>query len=65
MSTPFDGLLSSKQATDAWGLSESALRKAISYGKLVDGVDAKKYGKQWIVTEDAMLREYGNPKAKE
>ena len=56
MSTPFDGLLSSKQATDAWGLSESALRKAISYGKLIDGVDAKKYGKQWIVTEDAMRR---------
>lgn len=65
MSTPFDGLLSSKQATDAWGLSESALRKSISYGKLIEGVDAKKFGKQWIVTEDAMRREYGNPKAEE
>lgn len=64
MSTPFDGLLSSKQATVAWGLSESALRKAIAYGKLIDGVDAKKHGKQWIVTEDAMRREYDNSKAK-
>lgn len=59
--TPFDGLLSFADATDLWGLSDSTLRKAISYGKLVQGVDARKYGKQWIVTRDAMLREYGEP----
>jgi len=29
--------------------------------KIVPGVDARKYGKQWIVNRDAMLREYGNP----
>ena len=42
-------------------MSESTLRKAISYGKLVSGVDARKYGKQWVVTEAAMRREYGAP----
>lgn len=49
------------QSHRALGLSESTLRKAISYGKLVSGVDARKYGKQWIVTEAAMRREYGEP----
>ena len=59
--TPFDDLMSFADAPELWGLSESTLRKAISYGKLVSGVDARKYGKQWIVTKDAMLREYGEP----
>ncbi|MCQ2404030.1 MAG: hypothetical protein MJ202_09930, partial [Lentisphaeria bacterium] len=30
--------------------------------KLVNGVDACKYGKQWVVTTAAMQREYGQPK---
>ena len=60
--TPFDGLLAFTDATQLWGLNESTLRKAISYGKLVNGVDACKYGKQWVITMEAMLREYGEPK---
>ncbi len=62
MTNPFDGLLSFKEATDRWGLNESTLRKAVAYGKLVEGVDCKKFGKQWIVTEQAMIREYGKQK---
>lgn len=58
--TPFDGLMSFSDATELWGLNESTLRKAIAYGKLVNGVDACKFGKQWIVSVDAMKREYGN-----
>lgn len=61
--TPFDGLMAFSDASEFWGLSESTLRKAISYGKLVAGVDARKYGKQWIVTIEAMKREYGDPSA--
>ena len=37
--TPFDGLLAFSDATALWGLNESTLRKAISYGKLINGVD--------------------------
>lgn len=59
--TPFDGLMSFADATELWGLSESALRKAVSYGKIVSGIDARKYGKQWVVTKEAMEREYGEP----
>lgn len=61
--TPFDGLMSFSDASELWGLSESTLRKAISYGKLAAGVDARKYGKQWVVTRKAMTREYGDPTA--
>lgn len=61
VATPFDRLISFSDASELWGLSESTLRKAVAYGKIVPGVDARKYGKQWIVNRDAMLREYGNP----
>ena len=57
--TLFDGLITFSDATELWGLNESTLRKAISYGKLVNGVDVCKFGKQWVVSIDAMRREYG------
>lgn len=60
--TPFDGLMAFTEATQLWGLNESTLRKAIEYGKLVNGVDACKYGKQWVISVEAMKREYGQPK---
>lgn len=57
--TPFDGLMAFSDATLLWGLSESTLRKAVSYGKLKPGEDVCKFGKQWVVTVAAMNREYG------
>lgn len=57
--TPFDGLMAFSDATEMWGLNESTLRKAVSYGKLVNGVDVCKFGKQWVVSVEAMQREYG------
>lgn len=59
--TPFDGLMAFSDATEIWGLNESTLRKAIAYGKLVNGVDACKFGKQWVISTKAMYREYGVP----
>ncbi len=58
--TPFDGLMAFSDATELWGLNESTLRKAITYGKLVNGVDVCKFGKQWVVSVEAMQREYGS-----
>ena len=58
--TPFDGLMAFSDATELWGLNESTLRKAITYGKLVNGVDVCKFGKQWVVSVEAMKREYGD-----
>lgn len=64
ITTPFDGLMAFSDATDIWGLNESTLRKAIIYGKLINGIDVCKFGKQWIVSIDAMKREYGTPKSR-
>ncbi|MGQ5427326.1 DUF2442 domain-containing protein [Thermophilibacter sp. ZX-H3] len=61
VTTEFDGLMSFADASELWGLSESTLRKAVSYGKIVAGVDARKFGKQWVITSGAMYREYGKP----
>lgn len=63
--TPFDGMLAFGDATSLWGLNESTLRKAVSYGKLADGVDVQKFGKQWVISREAMVREYGEAKAGE
>lgn len=57
--TVFDGIISFGDASTIWGLNESTLRKAVSYGKFVNGVDVCKYGKQWLITMKAMEREYG------
>ena len=62
--TPFDGLMAFSDATQLWGLNESTLRKAIAYGKLINGQDVCKFGKQWVVSMDAMKREYGTPSPK-
>ena len=55
------GLMSFGDATELLGLNESTLRKAITYGKLVNGVDVCKFGKQWVVSVASMKREYGLP----
>lgn len=59
IATPFDELLSFADASAIWGLNESTLRKAVSYGRLTAGVDVCKYGKQWLISRTAMQREYG------
>lgn len=58
----FEGLLSFSEATQKWCLKDSTLRKAVSIGKLVEGKDCKKFGRDWIVKESAMIREYGELK---
>ena len=58
----FDGLIAARDATEIWGLNESTLRKAIQYGKLKRGIDVSKMGNQWIISVEAMVREYGEPK---
>jgi|GEM_PF-221618 len=57
--TVFDGLLSMKEATEQWGINESTIRKAIAAGRFEEGVDVKKYGKQWVLSRGAVEREYG------
>ena len=58
----FEGLLSFSDASRKWGLNGSTLRKALEYGKIVENVDCKKFGRDWVIKESVMYREYGEPK---
>lgn len=62
---PFEGLISFTDACKLYGLNESTLRKAVATGRLIEGIDCKHLGKQWITTIDVMQRLYGEPPNKE
>lgn len=55
---PFDELLSFAEAAEIWGVDQSTLRKAVTAGRLRPGADCRKFGKQWVVTANAMHREF-------
>lgn len=52
-------MYSLKEASKLWNVEESTLRRAILNDKLQKDIDAKKFGKQWVVLEDSMNRVYG------
>ncbi len=48
------------EASEKWGLNDSTLRKLVTTGKLVEGVDFRKSGQRaWLITKKAMERIYG------
>lgn len=55
---PFAQLLSFAEAAEIWGIDQSTLRKAVAAGRLVEGRDCRKFGKQWVVTVEAMRKLY-------
>lgn len=56
---PFAELLSFAEAAEIWKKDQSTLRHAVLNGRLKVGIDCRKFGKQWVVTADAMHREFG------
>ena len=58
----FDGIMALGDAAEIWNMDDSTLRHAISNGKFKCGTDITKFGKQWVITIEAMVREYGEPK---
>lgn len=52
------------EATMRWGLADSTLRKLVTTDKLVEGIDYRKSGKVWLISENAMIKIYGEPKEK-
>lgn len=57
--SPFSQLLSFAEAAEIWKKDQSTLRKAVQDGRLKPGRDCRKFGKQWVITADAMHREFG------
>lgn len=60
MSKSFVGLLSTQDIVEQFGVEESTVRKAISGSRLEEGKDCLKYGKSWVVREEAAERLWGS-----
>lgn len=56
----FKGLYLFSETTKLSRLKDSTLRKAVETGKLVIDEDYKKFGRDWVVKETSMIREYGD-----
>lgn len=54
----WNNLLSLKEASELYNREESTLRRAIENGLLQEGVDCKKFGKQWVILKSSMDRIY-------
>ncbi len=55
----FEGLISLKEAAEVFGKDESTLRRNIKNEKFIEGIDVKKFGKQWVFHIKSLEREYG------
>ena len=55
----FEGLYTFGEAAKIYGLDDSCLRKRVARGKFVIGKDVKKMGATWIITEQALVSNFG------
>jgi len=55
-------ILTVTEAAIAWGMREDALRRACQRGTFT-AEEARKSGQTWLLTRQAMEREYGTPRA--
>ena len=61
----FEGLYTFMEVAKIYGMDDSSLRKKVARGKLVVGVDVKKMGRTWIITGQAMVKNFGALKFEE
>lgn len=61
----FEGLYTFIEVAQIYGMDDSSLRKQVARNKFIIGKDIKKMGRTWIITEQAMVRNFGSLKFKE
>lgn len=61
----FEGLYTFLEVAKIYGMDDYSLRKNVARGKLVVGLDVKKMGRTWIITEQAMVKNFGSLKFEE
>ncbi|MBY6804393.1 DNA-binding protein [Clostridium botulinum] len=54
----WDKLLSLKEAAEKYNRDTSTLKRAISNGTLVEGIDCKKFGRDWVILISSLDRVY-------
>lgn len=55
----FKGLYTFQEVSEIYGIDNSTLRKQVSNNKLINEVEVKKFGKTWLITEQAMIKHFG------
>ena len=61
----FEGLYTFLEVSKIYGIDDSCLRKQVARDKFVIGEDVKKMGRTWIITEQAMVKNFGTLKFEE
>ena len=51
-------LISLKEAAEVYNRDTSTIKRAISNKTLVEGVDCKKFGRDWVILKSALDRVY-------
>lgn len=57
-------VLTGPEAAAEWGLGESTIRNAAAAGKF-EPHEARRAGKNWLITREGMRRVFGEPNKKE
>ena len=61
----FEGLYTFIEVAKIYGMDDSSLRKQVARDKFVIDEDIKKMGRTWIITEQAMVKNFGTLKFEE
>ena len=61
----FEGLYTFLEVAKIYGIDDSCLRKQVARDKFVIGEEVKKMGRTWIITEQAMVKNFGTLKFEE
>lgn len=61
----FEGLYTFLEVAEIYGIDSSCLRKQVARDKFVVDEDIKKIGTTWIITEQAMVKNFGTLKFEE
>ena len=61
----FEGLYTFMEVAKIYGMDDSSLRKQFARDKFVIDEDIKKMGRTWIITEQAMVKNFGTLKFEE
>lgn len=60
----FKYLYTFEEVKKIYKLDTSTLRKKIKRGELIDGVDVKKFGGTWLITQQSLIKHFGKNKLK-
>lgn len=56
----FNGLYTFEEVAKIYGMSHSNIRKMVQADRFIENKEIKKFGKTWVITEEAVRKHFGN-----